>query len=70
MARIFIALIRLYQIVISPFTRSSCRYLPTCSGYAIEALNRHGTIRGGYLSIKRILSCHPWGKHGFDPVPK
>lgn len=70
MVRIFIALIRFYQLVISPLTRCTCRYLPTCSGYAIEALRTHGVIRGGYLSTKRILSCHPWGKHGYDPVPK
>lgn len=70
MAKIFIAFIRFYQIVISPFSQCSCRFTPTCSSYAIEALKTHGLFRGGYLSLKRILRCHPWGKHGYDPVPK
>ncbi|PIR39213.1 MAG: membrane protein insertion efficiency factor YidD [Alphaproteobacteria bacterium CG11_big_fil_rev_8_21_14_0_20_39_49] len=70
MVQILIAIIKLYKIVISPFLPRACRYLPTCSEYSAEALKTHGIIRGGYLSIKRILSCHPWGKHGYDPVPK
>jgi len=70
MVKIFAALIKFYQIVISPSLPCSCRFTPTCSQYAIEALKSHGLIRGGYLSIKRILSCNPWGKHGHDPVPK
>ncbi|MDA0781139.1 MAG: membrane protein insertion efficiency factor YidD [Rickettsiales bacterium] len=70
MVQTLIAIIKLYKIVISPFLPRACRYLPTCSEYAAEALKTHGIIRGGYLSIKRILSCHPWGKHGYDPVPK
>ena len=70
MVNILIVILKLYKIVISPFLPRACRYLPTCSDYAAEALKRHGIIRGGYLSIKRILRCHPWGKHGYDPVPK
>lgn len=61
--------ITIYQKFISPLTPPSCRYTPTCSQYAIEALKRHGPLRGGYLALRRILSCHPWGGHGYDPVP-
>jgi putative membrane protein insertion efficiency factor len=62
--------IRIYQKFISPFLPSSCRYTPTCSAYAAQALQKHGPIKGTYLAILRILSCHPWsGKHGHDPVP-
>ncbi|GGF72775.1 membrane protein insertion efficiency factor YidD [Wenyingzhuangia marina] len=66
----FILLIRFYQGAISPFTPATCRYLPTCSSYSIEALQKHGIIYGGWLSIKRIASCHPWGGSGYDPVPE
>lgn len=66
----FILLIRFYQIAISPLFPSSCRYLPTCSQYTLEALQRFGLIKGGWLGIKRILSCNPWGGSGFDPVPE
>ncbi len=66
----FIALIRFYQNAISPFTPSTCRFEPTCSSYCLEALQVHGLFKGSFLGIKRILSCHPWGKSGFDPVPK
>jgi len=59
----------MYQLLISPHTPSSCRYVPTCSQYTIEALQKHGVVKGGYLAIKRIFSCHPWGGHGHDPVP-
>jgi len=65
----FIVLVKLYQIFISPLFPSSCRYTPTCSNYTIEALKKHGLIKGGWLSIKRILSCNPWGGSGHDPVP-
>lgn len=65
----FIVLIRFYQYCISPYTPASCRYTPTCSQYAIIALRKHGIIRGGYLTVKRLLSCHPWGGSGYDPVP-
>lgn len=66
---IFLATIKFYQVVISPLTSPACRYQPTCSVYASEAIKKHGPFKGGYLAIKRILSCHPWGKSGYDPVP-
>jgi putative membrane protein insertion efficiency factor len=66
----FLLLIKIYQTFISPLAPSTCRYQPTCSHYAKEALEVHGLIKGGRLAIKRILSCHPWGGKGFDPVPK
>ena len=65
----FIFLIRFYQVGISPFTPSSCRFEPTCSTYFIQALKTHGLFYGFYLGTKRILSCNPWGKSGYDPVP-
>jgi putative membrane protein insertion efficiency factor len=61
--------VKLYQWFISPVLGASCRYTPTCSQYTIEALKKHGPFKGLYLSIKRILRCHPWGGHGHDPVP-
>lgn len=65
----FLLLIRLYQGAISPLLPSACRYTPTCSHYAAEALQKHGLIKGGWLSAKRIISCNPWGGKGYDPVP-
>ena len=65
----FIWLVRFYQAAISPYTPSSCRYTPTCSSYSLEALQKHGIFKGGWLAIKRIGSCHPWGGSGYDPVP-
>jgi len=65
----FVFLIRGYQKFISPILPSSCRYTPTCSHYAIEALKTHGLLRGGWLATKRIVSCNPWGGSGHDPVP-
>lgn len=65
----FIFLVRLYQVVLSPLTPATCRFEPTCSTYTIEALKKHGILKGSWLSIKRISSCHPWGKSGYDPVP-
>jgi putative membrane protein insertion efficiency factor len=65
----FIALIKIYQYVISPALGPKCRYTPTCSQYALEALKKYGLFKGGWLAIKRIASCHPWGGHGQDPVP-
>ncbi len=62
-------LIRFYQWTISPLFPATCRYTPTCSEYGIQAIKKHGAIRGGYLTLKRFLSCHPWGGHGYDPVP-
>ncbi len=61
--------VKIYQWVISPLLPKTCRYYPTCSQYAIEALRKHGPVVGLLLGTKRILSCHPWGGHGFDPVP-
>ena len=66
----FILLIRFYQLAISPFTPAACRFEPTCSNYALEALKIHGVLYGSFLAIKRIGNCHPWGKSGYDPVPK
>jgi putative membrane protein insertion efficiency factor len=66
----FIIIVRGYQKVISPLFPSTCRYQPTCSHYAIEALETHGLLRGGWLALKRIGRCHPWGSSGYDPVPK
>jgi putative membrane protein insertion efficiency factor len=66
----FIFLVKVYQTLISPLTPSTCRYQPTCSHYTVEALQKHGLFYGGRLAIKRIFSCHPWGKSGYDPVPK
>jgi len=67
---ILIKLIKCYKFLISPLLGQSCRYLPTCSEYSIEALESYGFFKGLFLSIKRILSCHPWGQGGFDPVKK
>ena len=61
--------IRLYQRYISPLTPPACRFTPTCSQYAVEALQKHGPIKGLYLAVRRILRCHPWGGSGYDPVP-
>ena len=67
---IIIILIRVYQFILSPILKSNCRYMPTCSEYSITSLKEHGTIKGIYLSVKRILKCHPFGGHGYDPVPR
>ncbi len=65
----FVFLIRFYQVAISPYTPSACRYQPTCSQYSAEALQKHGLFKGSWLALKRIASCHPWGGSGYDPVP-
>ena len=65
-----IYVIKLYQYIISPILKTNCRYLPSCSEYSISALKEHGIFMGIYYSCKRILSCHPFGRQGFDPVPK
>ena len=65
-----IFLIKAYQLFVSPLLKSNCRYLPTCSEYSITALKKYGFIVGLFFSVKRILSCHPFGGHGYDPVPK
>jgi len=69
MKRLFKAAIRLYQYGVSPFIPARCRFLPTCSAYAIEAIETHGACRGGWLALQRIARCHPWGGSGLDPVP-
>lgn len=68
--KIVLKLIRFYQLAISPYKgRSYCNYMPTCSQYAIEAVERFGALKGGFLAFKRILRCNPWTKGGYDPVP-
>lgn len=66
---IFILIIKFYQRSISPLFPPVCRYTPTCSVYAIAALQKYGALKGGWLALKRIVSCNPWGGHGHDPVP-
>ncbi|MBK7854048.1 MAG: membrane protein insertion efficiency factor YidD [Bacteroidetes bacterium] len=66
---VLILLLKFYRAVISPLFPMSCRYYPTCSEYGIEALRKHGVIKGFYLTTKRLISCNPWGGHGHDPVP-
>ena len=66
----FVLLVKFYQNAISPFTPSACRFEPTCSSYMIQSLEIHGLFYGGFLGLKRILSCNPWGKTGYDPVPE
>jgi len=64
-----IQLVRLYRVAISPWLGANCRFDPTCSSYAIEALQRHGILKGSWLAMRRIGRCHPWGGSGYDPVP-
>lgn len=61
--------VKVYQWVLSPILPNSCRYTPTCSHYMVEAIKKHGPVKGLFLGIKRISRCHPWGGHGHDPVP-
>jgi len=65
-----IQLVRFYRLAVSPWLGANCRYDPTCSSYAIEALQKHGVLKGSWLAAKRIARCHPWGGSGYDPVPK
>jgi putative membrane protein insertion efficiency factor len=65
----FVILIKIYQLIISPLFPPSCRFVPTCSQYSLEALKKYGLLKGGWLTIKRIVKCHPWGGSGYDPVP-
>jgi putative membrane protein insertion efficiency factor len=62
--------VRAYRLILSPWVGMHCRYQPTCSAYALEALERHGALRGGWLALRRIGRCHPWGASGHDPVPE
>ena len=69
MKRLLIALVRVYQYAISPLMGRSCRYLPTCSEYTVDAVQKYGALKGGWLGAKRICRCHPWHPGGYDPVP-
>jgi putative membrane protein insertion efficiency factor len=66
---ILLALIKIYQFTLSPFIGNSCRHTPTCSYYSSEAIKKYGALKGGWLMIKRVGNCHPWGTDGYDPVP-
>lgn len=68
-ARILILLVNVYQYGISPLMPGACRYTPTCSTYMVEAIRRYGPLKGGWMGMRRISRCHPWGGHGYDPVP-
>ncbi len=70
MKRAVIRLIQLYQKGISPHFPPTCRFVPSCSSYAIQAIDRFGVLKGGWLAVKRLSRCHPWGGHGYDPVPE
>jgi putative membrane protein insertion efficiency factor len=70
LARVLYGLVVVYQWTLSPFIGRHCRFLPTCSNYALDALSKHGAIRGSALAGRRILRCHPWGGSGYDPVPE
>ncbi|SER44958.1 membrane protein insertion efficiency factor YidD [Pedobacter rhizosphaerae] len=66
---LFLALIKVYQYAISPMLGANCRFTPTCSQYGVEAIRKYGPFKGGWMTLKRIGRCHPWGAHGHDPVP-
>lgn len=70
MRPIALFLIRAYQFLAPPAVRGACRHVPSCSNYAAEAITRHGTLRGGWLALRRLVRCHPLGSHGYDPVPE
>ncbi|KUP05443.1 hypothetical protein Q73_11515 [Bacillus coahuilensis m2-6] len=70
LSKLFIFLIKIYQRLISPLKPPSCRFYPTCSHYGVEAIQKHGAVKGGWLTIKRISRCHPFHPGGFDPVPE
>jgi putative membrane protein insertion efficiency factor len=69
MAKVLVALIQAYRYALSPMLGRHCRFYPSCSEYAVEALQRHGALRGGWLAARRLARCHPWHPGGFDPVP-
>ena len=69
LALLMTLLIKIYQWVISPILPPSCRFAPSCSAYGVEAIQTHGALRGGWLTLRRLLRCHPWGGSGYDPVP-
>ena len=70
MRKILIGIIRIYQYGISPYLPPHCRYTPTCSAYAVEAINEFGIFRGGWMALKRLGRCHPWHEGGYDPIPE
>lgn len=61
--------VKFYQVAIRPLLPNACRYTPSCSEYAVEAIHKYGALKGSWLGLRRILRCHPWGGHGYDPVP-
>jgi len=65
--KLFILTIRAYQLIISPHLPNACRFTPSCSNYAIEAIQKYGVMKGIVLSVRRVVRCHPWGKYGYDP---
>lgn len=69
MKRVFIALVRFYQLTLSPWVGHQCRFIPTCSNYAIEAFEKHGALKGLWMTLARLARCHPLGGSGYDPVP-
>lgn len=68
-SRVVVALVHTYQLLLSPFLGGACRFEPSCSNYAVTAIEQHGLIAGGRLAVRRVLKCHPFGPHGLDPVP-
>jgi len=68
-SRFLVGLIKVYQVLLSPFFGQQCRFYPTCSHYAIEAIHKHGALLGGYYTIRRLLRCNPWCEGGHDPIP-
>lgn len=70
MKRLMLAIIRFYRKAISPLTPASCKYIPTCSQYGLEAIERFGALKGGLLTLWRVLRCNPWSRGGYDPVPE
>ncbi|GGP25682.1 membrane protein insertion efficiency factor YidD [Silvimonas amylolytica] len=69
MSRLIILLLQIYRYTLSPLLGARCRFTPSCSQYAIEAVTRYGAVKGGWLTMRRLVRCHPWGGHGHDPVP-
>ncbi len=69
MARILVWIVKAYQMVLSPFFGQQCRFYPTCSQYAVEAIQKHGALLGSYYTVRRLLRCHPWCDGGHDPIP-
>lgn len=69
MARVLIVLVKAYQYLLSPFFGQQCRFYPTCSEYSVQALQKHGALRGSYYTLRRLMRCHPWCDGGHDPIP-